>query len=173
MCVKKTNSITVRLTQVRLRRKTGPTLLTVAKTAPVFFLVAIRSARRRIQQRRFPTPNPGACLGPAGHALPFAHFNSPYDYEESAQTSGGAAAAAHSWADAADGEGARHTVVSRCVSAAATDRPGVAVGGERSGAQTRTRRFLNLELQSSQHAPNRFTEPRAGKQPIVETCESS
>ena len=172
MCVKKTNSITGRLTQVRLRRKTGPTLLTVAKTAPVFFLVAIRSARRRIQQRRFPTPNPRACPGPAGHAPLSAHENPAYAYEESAQTSGGAAAAAHSWADAADGEGARHTVVSRCVSQAAVDGVAMATGGGGPGAQARTRWLLRHELPGSQPAPDRFTEPRAGTRPIVHTGET-
>ena len=170
--VKHINSMTAHLTRATMRRKTGPTFLAVARTAPVFFLVAIRSVSRRIHHRPVPTPNPGTCPDPAGRAPISTSSNPAFAYEESAQTSGGAAAAAHSWADAADGEDARHAVVSGCVSAAAADGTRVASGGGGPGAQARTRRPVKLELRSPpitpDCTPDGFAELRLGKQTMVE-----
>lgn len=98
-------------------RKAGASVLPIAGFAIVKFPVAIR-------------PQFLAMLKP------------DFAYENSLQSTGRPAAAANSWADPANGAGARGASVSRCVCGTAVDRTRMAAGGGRPGPQARTRRLL-------------------------------
>lgn len=81
-------------------------------------------------------------------------------YEESLQKSGCPAAAAHSRPHPPDGKGPRRPAVSRRISPATADAPGMAHSGAGFGAQARTRRLLNGECNSLRPRLHCFNKPQ-------------
>lgn len=78
------------------------------------------------------------------HRLAFSAPNPIFAYEKSPKNSANAAPPADSGPDATDGLGTRSASLSRRAADASAHGTGMASGGGRPVAQTRTRRILNL-----------------------------